>query len=105
MTIKTLPELDAALARAANDMRVASAAHFWETFIKALTERTERLTTDMIHAPPEQLQVYQGRAREARALLDSLVNAPQLVREIEERKNAVSYPSSRSEHRTPARSA
>lgn len=62
----------------------------WEAFMEALSLRAAYVTTQCISSPTDSLPQAQGRAQEARALVDALVEAPLLAEKLleQERTNA-----------------
>ena len=56
----------------------------WDAFMEALALRAAHVTTQCIYSPSDTLPQCQGRAQEARNLVDALVEAPKLAEKLQE---------------------
>ena len=75
-------------ALAVTAMRLRSAdPEGWSKFLEILKLRYSTAADKMVSAVASDLQQMQGRALEARALLQSLENAPSLHAEMKEKSN------------------
>ena len=75
------------LARAALALRAASPPAY-EEFLRAMDQVRMEADDRVIEAPAESLQLLQGKARQVRALLLSLMNARSLVDKIDQAQRA-----------------
>lgn len=74
-------DLEVLIAKAVVEVRSTS-SQGWETLLSALSARAAQKAEDCISSPLEHLQVAQGRAQEARELVNTLKNAPKLAEQI-----------------------
>jgi hypothetical protein len=84
------PEIEAALAKAAQSLRFR-APEDWDAFIKALSDRVDAAYDQCVSAPPDRVLMAQGRAQEARDILKTLLNAPQLAAQLHDQARKLNH--------------
>lgn len=78
-------ELEVLIAKAVMDVR-SSNPQGWDTLLNALSARAACKAEDCISSSIDRLQVTQGRAQEARELVNMLLNAPKLAEQIRDKE-------------------
>lgn len=79
--------LEVQVAKAVAELRSTN-AQGWDTLLIALSARAAQVAEDCISSPLDRLPVMQGRAQEARDLVDTLLNAPKLAEQIRDKERA-----------------
>lgn len=74
-----------ALARAVQSIRATSGSA-WDDFMAVLVARADHITDQLVLASSAEINRLQGHAREARALLKELAEAPKLLERFEEER-------------------